>query len=882
VQTGTAPAEYGRTTSTAITVSTQSGSNQIHGSAYEFLRNDLFDATPYFGHTKDSLKRNQFGGTLGGPIVRNKLFLFGNYEGFQQRAGGPPVVGLVPTSDQRNGIFDHTIVDPNTCTDFSDKTTCTPFANNTIPADRISPISLALLNYWPEPNATGDPTRNFIFQPHSSPTRRHYGLIRSDYNPHPSDSFFVRFLRNDESVSTPPQFLNGVKGTSFGLTAWTAGGHYTHIFSPQLINDFGFGGSTIAWSTLSLLANQEDIATKVGIENTAGINDPRFSGTPAISIPGLLSLGDQSPLARYGHLYQAMDAITWQLGKHSLKFGGDWRRNYVNEYYTGQNDSNSFSNKYTLDSFADFLLGIPSSVNKTARAKAYGGSVDAFSAFIQDDWRIAPRLTLNVGVRYDIETALSSPTHDFLRWNQQTGEMILSDKIAGKGEIADFYANVRPDIKVRFVSEAAPYDVNRLNLAPRLGFAYQALSKVVIRGGFGMFYGSPSVSWLESANDFAPNSLRPNWTGNSTRPVFVLPNGSAIPSGYNPEGSGGLEATVAYPAPLTIFPIYSRYLPYPTNLQWSLGIQTQVTPTLVIETQYLGSHAYHNNGYTNTNVVATPDPAPIQPRLPFPSFARIQGVVFGEDAWFEGVSVKAEKRVGKGLSFLASYTWSKSLDTGSTIEAKGLWTDPLNQRRTAKGLSYFDVPQHLVVSAQYDLPFGRGHVLAGAAGPVLNNIIGGWNVRGIGNFQSGFPFDPSMSLARTNICATACTVRPDVVHDPNLPGDERIKNGLSSTPGIGYWDASAFVLPSLSAPRIGNAGRGLLRGPGINNFDLGVFKRFAITERVGVEFGYEAFNAFNHPQFLAPSTNLENLATFGKLTGTNPPRISQFVLKVSF
>jgi hypothetical protein len=281
-------------------------------------------------------------------------------------------------------------------------------------------------------------------------------------------------------------------------------------------------------------------------------------------------------------------------------------------------------------------------------------------------------------------------------------------------------------------------------------------------------------------------------------------------------------------------------------------------------------------------VALTADPTPLQPRLPFPSFLRIQGVTFGEDAWFDGLSLKAEKRTGHGLSFLASYTWSKSLDTGSTIEAWAEWTDPLRQKQTAKGPSYYDVSQHLALSFQYELPVGRGKALGGRMSGGMNRVVGGWGIRGISTLQGGFPYDPTMSLARTNICESACTARPDQIRNANLPKSVRTRNGLSSDPTVAYWDYDAFVLPPVTAPRIGNAGRGVLRGPGVNNWDLGIFKNVAITERLRLEFRYEMFNAWNHPQFNSPSTDLEDRTTFGKLTSAHDPRISQFVLKVSF
>jgi hypothetical protein len=527
------------------------------------------------------------------------------------------------------------------------------------------------------------------------------------------------------------------------------------------------------------------------------------------------------------------------------------------------------------------MLGLPSTLNKTARGAAYGGGLYYLAGYFQDDWKATRKLTFNLGIRYEVETAVDVPNKDFVGFDHKTGQMVLPANVSGRQRIEAFYRDVRPDIKLRFDPHDKAYDADRNNFSPRFGFAYQLHPRMVVRGGFGIFFTGPQVSWIV-ATDFAPNTLRPIWTGDQVRPVIVLPDGSEIPTGYNPEGSGGPEATVRYPAPLTIFPIYTRDFPYARNQQWLVSWQTQVTSTLMVEAQYLGSRTNHLLGFTNTNTALDPAPGAVQSRLPYPSFARLQGLTMGMDGWFNGLALKAEKRASRGLSFLASYTWSKSLDTGSTVEAAPQWTDPRSGWRTAKGPSTYDAPHRFVVSYQYELPVGRGRALGSNLSPVLDHVLGGWGVRGITYVQSGFAYDASVSLARANICAAACSARADRVADGNLSKSVRTTNGLSSDTSVAFWDYNAFILPALTAPRIGNAGRGVLRGPGLNSSDLGVFKNFRIRESTSLEFRYEMFNAWNHAQFLAPTSSLENRATFGKITSTQPPRISQFVLKLSF
>ncbi|MBM3740890.1 MAG: TonB-dependent receptor [Acidobacteria bacterium] len=425
--------------------------------------------------------------------------------------------------------------------------------------------------------------------------------------------------------------------------------------------------------------------------------------------------------------------------------GGDFRRTDNDVFYTGANSSHSFSNRYSLDNFADFLLGLPASISKTTFVRPYGGGMYYFGGYLQDDWKVTKRLTVNLGIRYEVETPLVGQNGDFPSFDHQKGQVVFQQNVGTRPEIEQFYGTIRPDIRIRFDPYTTPYDADRNNWAPRVGFAYQLHPRMVLRGGFGVFYSGPQVAWISSANDFAPNSLRPIWTGDSIRPVLVLPNRQEIPTGYNPEGNGGPERTVAFPAPLTMFPLYGRNFPYGFTSQWLVSWQTQLTHTLMFEAQYLGSRTNHMLGYHNTNYSTTPSSAPIQPRLPYSSFARIQGAHMGLDGWYQGLGLKTEKRLSRGMSFLVSYTWSKSLDTGSTFEAAPVWTDPNNFWKSAKGPSAYDAAHRLVVSYSYDLPFGQGRTIGSGISRTANLLVGGWGVRGITFLQTGFPYDPTMN-----------------------------------------------------------------------------------------------------------------------------------------
>jgi len=868
VQSGTAGADFGRGSGTMINVVTKSGSNQFHGTLYDFLRNDMFDARPFFAQNVAALKRNQFGGALGGPVWKDRVFFFGNYEGLRQRAAGNPTIGRVPTVDERNGLFATAVRDPLTGQEFPKVG-----ANWQIPLDRMSPISRKILDLWPTPNNNDVLARNFRFEPGSVPVDRDNVSVRGDWNASNSDNVYVRYVLNDESATTPPIFANGAGGRLFNLKAWTLGGHYNRVFSPRAVNDFGFGYMHYNNTNLSILSNGTNYHQQVGILNVLAYTDPIFTGTPSISVPGYLGPGEATPNYRTTDNYEFTDNFSFQRGSHALKFGGDFRVVDTNMFYTGGNGSHTFGNRYSGDNFADFLLGLPSTLNKTARATLWDSRLKYYAAYFHDDWKVSPKLTVNFGLRYEYETPLQTSRNDTLGWDQTAGTMLVSDQIANRSLIEDFYKNIRPDIKIRFVPNKVAYDGDTNNFAPRLGLAYQIHSKTVLRAGGGFFYNAPQAPSLASTNDFAPNTLRPIWTGDPTRPVIRLPNGTEIPTGYNPEGTGSPEVTVAYPTPLTIFPFAQRAFPYGLNFQWMMSVQHQLSPSFVAEAQYLGSRTEHLLGFHNTNY-APPAPGGVQSRLPFPSFARIQAEHMGLDAYYHGLGLKLEKRLSSGLAFLSSYTWSKAIDTGSTLNQSPQYTDINNFWGSARGLTDFDARHRLVFSYSYDLPVGKGRRFGNDMSPALNHVIGGWGVRGVSQFQSGFYYSPSMNLTRANYCATACSARPDRIADGNLPKEQRTLNR--------YWDLAAFVLPPTTVPRAGNGGRNILEGPGINNFDIGIFKNFQIREGFKLEFRYEMFNAFNHTQWQAPSANVENAATFGQIVDTRNPRISQFVLKLVF
>ncbi len=847
VQTGLAPAEFGRGGGVIINVATKTGTNRFHGSLYEFLRNDKFDSRPFFANRVSPLKRNQFGGALGGPIKRDKLFFFGNYEGFREASTGNPPVGRVMTPDERNGVFATAIVDPLAGR--------TPFPGNTVPRPRIDPISARILDLVPQQNNPSDLQRNFIFNGiPSGRLNRDYAIGRADYNLGPNDTLFGRYLYNEETQRTPPALPAPANsgGRDFVLRAQSASVNWNKVLKPTLINSLNIGFTRYRNRLGTLNSFVKDFITPFGITNTLSAVDPLFWAAPSVSVPGFLFPSEITPNYRTMNNYQIQENLLWSRGAHTIKMGADLRQIRTFMFFTGGNGATSFANAYTGNNIADYLLGFASQANKTARATQWNSKVNYGGLFIQDDWKVTSKLTLNIGLRYEMESALKQIDNAGLGWHVRESTMLVSKSATNKAAIEDFYRTIRPEIAVRFVDQVSPYDTDKNNLQPRFGFAYALRQKTVLRGGYGIYYDSPQVQSLASTNDFAPNTLRPIWTANPTTPDI----------GYNPEGRTSSEAALRT-APLTIFPFISRKFPYAKIQQFNLNVQHQVGNTFVVEAMYQAAIGVNLLGFDNINFRA-PGPGNVQQQLPWPYFARIQN----EDMWgqsnFHGFGMKLEQRQVHGFSYLLAYTWSKAIDNASTFNAGPQWTDPFN-RGTARGPSDFNAPHRFSAAYEFHLPFLKS-----------NRLLGGWGVRGLTFFQTGLPQNATMNLARTGICATACSARPDRVGDGNIEKGTRTLQR--------FYDVGAFRLIANGGVdrRVGNAGRNILTSAGVNNFDLQVFKGFRIREGHNLEFRWESFNAFNHTQWGPAGTNLEAPAQFGVITGTRAPRIMQFVLRYSF
>jgi hypothetical protein len=856
VQTGVAPAEFGRGGGTIINMTTRSGSNETHGTLYEFLRNDFFDARPYFSDRVSPLKRNQFGGALGGPLVRNRLFYFGNYEGLRQAAAGNPPVGLVLTPAERQGTFTTAVTDP---------VTKAPFPNNQIPASRISPISAKILELWPLPN-NPDPLRNFVFNGRPSGLNTNDNtVVRADYNLSVNDFVYGRYLFNQEEQGTPaslpPPANSG--GRILALRAQGASAHWNRVFTTNVVNNVSLGYTRYRNSLASLNSFVQDYFTSAGITNVWANTNPRFWGAPTVSIPGYLTTSEVTPNYRISNSYQLQDIVSWNRGAHTFKIGGDLRDTRTNMFYSSGNGGFTFANRYSGNNVADFLLGVPSQISKQAVSPEWNSRQWYSALFIDDTWKVSSRLTITLGLRWEVESVLKISDGCGSGFDVIKGALIVTKNCDKLDAVRNFYTNIRPEIGLVVSEYERPYDRDNNNLAPRVGLAYRIASRTVLRAGYGIFYDSPLVASLASVNSFPPLNIAGIWTGNPTIPDL----------GYNPEGNLPPEQTQRT-APLSYANFTYRHFPYGKINQWNFNIQHQLGNSFVIETMYQGSAATQLMIYDNWNS-RPPGPGNVQQQLPFPTIARIQNWDSTGRASFHGASVKVEQRLAHGLSYLASYTFSKSIDLSSTINQGPQWTDP-RDKNSAKGVSDFNVPHRFTSAFDYAFPIGAGKPFLAGLGKGASRFVSGWGVRGVVTLQSGLPQTAVMNLARTGVCAVACVARPDRIGEGNLSGDEQTIDR--------YYDVNAFRLLANGGveARTGTAGRNILITPGDHNYNLQLFKNTQLFERHLLDFRWELYNAFNHTQWGAPAVNMELPATFGRITSTAAPRIMQLALKYTF
>ena len=871
VKTGQYSAEFGNATGAIINATIKSGTNQFHGNFYEFLRNDKLDARGFFPPAKQPFRFNQFGGTFGGPITlpriydgHNRSFFFLNYEGgrFRQPGGG---FKRVPTEAERRGDFSGSsgiVYDPLTLNPATGQKQ--PFPNNTIPASRISPTSSRLLSFWPVPGFPVDARNQNLFVPQSHRNNTDQFNVKVDHRISNQISFFSSFTFANTVQFFPGPFL-GHGGTFDNLFSRRLTVGFTQTLTPRLFNEFRFG-FTRGNSARESENNDQNWNQVFGFNNAA-LFDRRHWGFPDIAVANFTGLGSGSlPQLFISNNFHFSDNISYQAGAHSIKTGFQIVRltDLIDFSFSG-NGSQSFGGQYTAlsgqtispaNSFADFLLGFPVSffypgIIPEIGRDAVRSRINWYAAFLQDDWKVSPRLTLNLGLRYELNLPPLEKNNRFqLGFNPATGNVRYPRALA----IPDRF--LPPAGHTERVDQTRLYPIDGNNWGPRVGFALRpfADNKTVMRGGYGIFFGQPETdSFIEGG--FGP-------------PFVIFNSASADPFGLPEFRIGQFPGAFFDPTAVLGFRFVEPNFSDAYIQEWSLGIQRELMPNMVLDVSYVGNKATHLDAFSTFNI-PRPGPGPVQPRRPFPYLARSTMSRNDGFSTYNSFQGKVEKRFSQGLSFLGAYTYGKNIDnkSSSTFINPGdvvHHQDPEN-RVASKGRSAFDARQRLVFSYIYELPFGKG--LQGAA----RKLLYGWQTTGILTLRSGFPITPIVARDFLNMGSGFGTGRPNRLRDGSLPSSERT---------VGRWfDVSAFEVPQLFT--FGTSGRGILDGPGQKNLDFSLIKNIHFAEAGRIEFRAEFFNLTNHPNFIAPVMQIDR-PDAGQILSGGSGRQIQFGLKIYY
>ncbi len=878
--------EFGRAAGAVIAIQTKAGTSRFHGSLYEFFRPSSTAARSYFSVEPPALDQHNFGGTLGGPVRKDKTFFFISYErerlrnAFSYLDSVPPVdqIRFLPNGDaDLSGLKDPRsgkqipIFDPNTSQQFP---------GNIIPANRISPAGKAtLLNFFPQPNQPGTLNGWFNnFNAHQSYAfDSNTGDARLDHYLSGTDRAFVAYHYSDFGSLLGDRFaghipVNGGGDADFGdqtqQRSQSVSLSETHQFSPQWINEIKLGYTRFSLSQLSLL-NNRNLAAQFGLENVNILGFPQTSGFPDIYLGSGYQTGGSTykPLSFQDRNFSVADSVIGGVGRHQIRTGFDYRRLSCRprfslfptgfQYYGGPYASLTSDPTYTyFDSsafygnggsdLADLLLGLPLSVteglqltNPTTRSWEADG-------YVQDSWKVTNRLMLLYGVRYEYQSPYTEAGNRASNFDLASGVLLL----AGQGGNSD--SLVRPD---------------RNNFAPRLGFALQITPRTVLRAGYGIFYSPEDDARSDALTKNYPYAVEQSFFSYSLDTGVPRITSIPVSPGVAAVSASEIEATAK--AKQNLFSVAPDFRTGYSQL-YSLTLQRELTSTLTLEAGYAGSVSRKlpyavGNLNVNDRISAM--------------LGQVQAQFSEGSANFNSLQVKATKRYSRHLSFLASYTFGKNIDNGPApfnlghnLNSHNQPQDPLNLSRE-RSVADNDITHNFVLSYIYELPFGRGRRFPGNGHRVWQAVVGGWQINGIFTAHSGTPVNIVRGIQELGFEG----LRPDLLRDPTLPGSKRTLQE--------YFDISAFDTSRFTGSNVhdaGNAPRNILRGPGFANLDLSMFKIVPLNERARIQLRVEFFNLTNTPHFANPNGSMA-AGNFGSITQTvGNPRIVQFAAKLEF
>lgn len=898
VQSHNDKAEYGGVLGGVMNIVSKSGTNDLHGGAWWFVRNDAFDArNPFTDATASGptpFRQNQFGATIGGPAWlpklyngKNRTFFYFGYEGWrysraqQQTYFHPTDTEL--SGDFSNSILPQTIFDPATTVPDPNNPQAfirQPFPNNRIPQSRIDPVSLNFMqNYLDRPNIS-NPNFNVINNRPQLSNSNTY-TVKVDHRFRDQDNVWFRYSRMDNPQTIPATLKNG---QLFNNNPRNLGGGWVHLLGTAVVFDTRLG-----W-VREALDHQ--------LESTVGLAPLAQDGWVGVDQFGAPNFGFQSPYAGSGISFPRPEidwqwmfneGVSWIKGNHTLKFGGlyIWQKR---DALTTQHDI-PFNNAQTADpenpgttgnSVASALLGLPAQY--TIRNQRYVATWPSVGFYAQDEWKLSSRVTLNFGFRYDTFNIakLSPGMNNGFDW--KTGDWVIGGGklpppcsqtgkapcIPGKGDLSDIPAGEH----IRVGPYPYLYRAPRDGFQPRIGLAWRLANKTVLRAGYGITfdnYTGVMQTFQQSIGTWPDKQFaQPAYNGVG-QPLTDLKTANQL--GGNPLPDPSPFGSAGWYANPNLDNAYAH--------QWNVELQQQFTRDLTLSAAYVGSRTFRldHNGAANTALTPGPGtPEEVKARKPYPYQSSMFYSIYDGRAWYDSLQVKLDKRFSHGFQGLVSYTWSKALDyqSGWFAAENGIggssamqdWYNP----KTSKGPAGYNIPHFLSIAAVYDTPFGKGKPMLNSGAAAV--LLGGWQLNAIAQFRSGQPIN-------IDVPGDVANIGNDVAWwnyaRPNLVGQPKLSNPTEDR----WFNTDAFAAPVLS---YGNAGKNLLYTAPVQNIDMSLFKKFALREHAAAELRIESFNTFNIMNLGAPGNTLGS-PTFGRISSLatgKQPRILQFGLKLSF
>jgi hypothetical protein len=830
VATSTYDTSFGRNAGGQINVVTRSGGNQFHGTAYEFFSDGALDGTNFFapsGQPAPKYRRNQFGGTLGGPLVRDRTFFFVDYQG-TRTAAGQTLVTNVPTLAERNGDFSLSnlvAVDP---------ASGQPLPGNQVPQYYLNPIGMAIAALYPLPNRNA-PAANFVSSPSLTDGQNQFD-VRLDHSFRQSDNLFARYSFVDDNLFDPFAGSSGDAsipgyGIQVPSRAQNVALGETHIFTPALLNEL-----RLAFNRVSNGDYQQGQGTSIngqlGLPELS--TNPRDWGLTLTSVNGFSAIGDDPTTPEHGTIntYQIADNATWVRGRHLVKFGLDLRLLQQNAYR--DIESRGFFNFTGLllgNPLEELLLGAPTETGGATENNPEHLRTRSYDLFANDAWRLRRDLVLTLGLRYEYNSPAVDAANRADVYDQATGSLVQLGQTG---------------------FPRGGYHQDYHDFAPQIGLAWSPGGRdtTVLRAAYGIHYDQSSLAPGEGLYFSAPY-----YNFNLYYPIQGLVNlslSNPFPNNF----------PVPYPGSAIAF---QSDLHTPYVEQWNFGVQRQLGKSRVLEIAYVGSKGTH---LIDSRNIDQPQPSANQENPgPNPNFSEIDIIESQANSTYNSLQARLQQRLWQGLSLLASYTYAKSIDDASGFfNTTGDPNFPQNSYNLSaeRGRSDFDIRQRFTLSYAYDLPFCKRH-----------RWLGGWQSFGVLTFQTGQPFTVALLPDEDNTNTGISQLGFGANDRPNVAGNPVLSR---STPQE-WFDTADFTTPPYGS--FGNAGRNILSGPGLRAVNFSVVKNTAVTERLNVQFRTEFFNALNHANFNLPD-NFLGSPTFGQVVSAQDPRRIQFALKLIF